>query len=243
MWSALCSDATASATICSNFYFLATAQLLSLLLDVWYVSPVSGLSGKCLALSFPWAHGTRRLVYCCARGSCAAACCSSSERRCAAQISKLQAMRVKQNNEFGPIRAPENNDFWRPTTAKLPLRVQVSSPQPTKHAFHIIPICWGLIPLHNPQIVYVQSYTIKYEYQCHWNDWRRLQGCTALGRRKRKTWSGHSWFLLVILLFTYLVHGMELWVLRASLRVSNLDGAKKTGTPFEIAVATPDWPR
>ena len=72
--------------------------------------------------------------------------------------------RVKQNNEFGPIRAPENNDFWRPTTAKLPLPVQVSSPQPTKHAFHI-PICSGLIPLHNPQISYVQSYTIKYENQ------------------------------------------------------------------------------
>ena len=31
-------------------------------------------------------------------------------------------MRVAQNNEFGPIRAPENTDFWRPTTAtaKLP---------------------------------------------------------------------------------------------------------------------------
>ena len=53
--------------------------------------------------------------------SCAAACCRSSERRFAAPISKLDAMRAKQSNEFGPIRAPENNDFWRPTTAKLPL--------------------------------------------------------------------------------------------------------------------------
>ena len=57
--------------------------------------------------------------------SCALACCSSSERRCAAQISKLQAMRVKQNNEFGPIRALETNDFWRPTTAKLPLQFTI----------------------------------------------------------------------------------------------------------------------
>ena len=51
--------------------------------------------------------------------SCAAACCSSSERRCAAQISNLRAMRVKQNNEFGPIRAPENNDFCENACASL----------------------------------------------------------------------------------------------------------------------------
>ena len=61
-------------------------------------------------------------VLCVRAASCAAACCSSSsERRCATQISILHAKRVKQNNEFGPIRAPENNDFWRPTTAKFPL--------------------------------------------------------------------------------------------------------------------------
>ena len=35
--------------------------------------------------------------------------------------SKLHGRRVKQNNDFGPIRTPEHNDFWRPTTAKLPL--------------------------------------------------------------------------------------------------------------------------
>ena len=35
-------------------------------------------------------------------------------------------MRVKQYNEFGPIRAPEKYDFWRPTTAKLPLPISKS---------------------------------------------------------------------------------------------------------------------
>ena len=35
------------------------------------------------------------------------------------KFSKLHSMRVKQSNEFGPIRAPENNDFWRPAPAKL----------------------------------------------------------------------------------------------------------------------------
>ena len=75
-------------------------------------------------LSMSARHQKTRVLLCARRLVCvAAACCSSSERRCAAQISKLQAMRVKQNNEFGPIRAPENNEFWRTTTAKLPLPV------------------------------------------------------------------------------------------------------------------------
>ena len=56
--------------------------------------------------------------------SCAAACCSSSERRCAAQITKLHALRVKENNEFGSIRAPEKNVCWRPTAAKLSQKLQ-----------------------------------------------------------------------------------------------------------------------
>ena len=30
-------------------------------------------------------------------------------------------MRKKQNNDLGPIRIPENNDFSCPTTAKLPV--------------------------------------------------------------------------------------------------------------------------
>jgi len=92
-----------------------------LLLDVWHVSPVSGLSGGAWHRAFR--ERTAPQDSCTAvRAACAAACCSSSERRCAAQFSKLHARRVKQKNEFGPTRAPENNDFWRPTAAKLPLR-------------------------------------------------------------------------------------------------------------------------
>ena len=37
----------------------------------------------------------------------------------AAYISK-HVLRVKQTDDFGPIRAPGNNEFWRPATAKLP---------------------------------------------------------------------------------------------------------------------------
>ena len=32
-------------------------------------------------------------------------------------------MRVKQNDDFGPIRIPDDDDFSCPTTAKLPLQV------------------------------------------------------------------------------------------------------------------------
>ena len=38
----------------------------------------------------------------------------------AAKVSKVRAMRAKPNNDVGPLRTPGNNDFWRPTTAKLP---------------------------------------------------------------------------------------------------------------------------
>ena len=54
-------------------------------------------------------------MYRCARG---VFCCFLLQQR-AAQISKSHAMRVKKNDDFGPIRAPENNDFWPPTTAKF----------------------------------------------------------------------------------------------------------------------------
>ena len=144
--------------------------------------------------------------------SCSAVYGSSSERRCAVQISKLQATRVKQNNDFGPIRAPENNDFWRPTTAKLPLPVQVSSPQPTKHAFHI-PICSGLIPLHNPQISYVQSYTIKYEKQYIIEmTGAAYKAARRLGDEKKNSvkWAFLVLACRVFFLFTYLVHGIGL---------------------------------
>ena len=91
-------------------------------------------------------------VLCVRAASCAAACCSSSsERRCATQISILHAKRVKQNNEFGPIRAPENNDFWRPTTAKLPAGDRNISYPLTKHAFHADR---ESIPLHKPSVLY-----------------------------------------------------------------------------------------
>ena len=65
-----------------------------------------------MTLSFLRAHGIRTLVCCCARGVSSAALL----QRRAAKNSKLHAMRVKQNNDFGPIRAPGNNDCWRPTT-------------------------------------------------------------------------------------------------------------------------------
>ena len=56
-------------------------------------------------LSVTARHQKTRVLLAVRAASCAAACYSSSERRCAAQISKLRAMRVKQNNEFGPIRS------------------------------------------------------------------------------------------------------------------------------------------
>ena len=157
--------------------------------------------------------------------SCSAVYGSSSERRCAVQISKLQAT-SEANNEFGPIRAPENNDFWRPSTAKLPLPVQVSSPQPTKHAFHI-PICSGLIPLHNPQISYIQSYTTKYENQYHWHDWRRLQGCTALGRQKKKREVGILGSCLPCFFFVY-VPGTWYWC--------KVTGAETQSIPLQVCL-------
>ena len=51
----------------------------------------------------------------------------------AAQISILHAMRVKQNNDFGPIGAPENNNCWRPTTAELPLEARLALLLTTGH--------------------------------------------------------------------------------------------------------------
>ena len=55
----------------------------------------------------------------CEASSAAAASCSS-ERRCAVcGINvKITCNGVKQNNDFGPIRTPENNDSSGPTTAK-----------------------------------------------------------------------------------------------------------------------------
>ena len=42
-------------------------------------------------------------------------------------------MRVKQNNDFGPIGAPENNNCWRPTTAELPLEARLALLLTTGH--------------------------------------------------------------------------------------------------------------
>ena len=90
-------------------------------------------------------HQKTRVLLAVRAASCAAACYSSSERRCAAQISKLRAMRVKQNNEFGPIRSPENNDFWRPIAAKLRLPYNSAPTPPTR------------TPLLSPSLVLVVS--------------------------------------------------------------------------------------
>ena len=50
------------------FYFLATAHLLSLLLDVSYVPPVSGLSGSAwLELSVSARHQKTRVLLCARR--------------------------------------------------------------------------------------------------------------------------------------------------------------------------------
>ena len=50
-------------------------------------------------------------------------------------------MRVKQNNEFGPIRAPENDDFWRPTTAKIASNIP---------RFSVVPVIAGAILVETP---------------------------------------------------------------------------------------------
>ena len=47
----------------------------------------------------------------------------------------------------------------------------------------------------------------------HWNDWRRLQGSTALGRWKKwNTCSGHSWFLPAVFFFVH-VPGTWYWIM------------------------------
>ena len=94
-------------------------------------------------LSVTARHQKTRVLLAVRAASCAAACYSSSERRCAAQISKLRAMRVKQNNEFGPIRSPENNDFWRPIAAKLRLPYNSAPTPPTRrHYFRLLWFLW-----------------------------------------------------------------------------------------------------
>ena len=55
-----------------------------------------------------------------ARAACLLLLCCSSERH-KFQNYVLPGMRVKQTDHFGPIRASGNNNFWRPTTAKLPI--------------------------------------------------------------------------------------------------------------------------
>ena len=73
------------------FSIFSPAQLLPLL-----VVCVSGFGVVrwCLILSFPWAHGIRRLVYCCARG--VFCCCLLQQRAAVCGINfKIHAMRLK----------------------------------------------------------------------------------------------------------------------------------------------------
>ena len=58
-------------------------------------------------------------MYSCARGVLCCSLCGTSF--------KITSNKSKAHTEFGPIRAPEKNDFWRPTTSKLACSARAST--------------------------------------------------------------------------------------------------------------------
>ena len=92
-----------------------------------------GVVRWCLTLSFPRAYGIRRHnVYCCARGVFCRCCFLQQRAAVCGIIFKITCNGVKQNNDFGPVRTPKNNDFWDPilrnpaATKTHPLEFDVS---------------------------------------------------------------------------------------------------------------------